>query len=67
MNPGDLVACKGSHDDRTRIGIIIRVQLPRHEGPLSMDLFEVMREDGTIHTYTTAGVKILIQSLEENK
>ena len=50
MKEGNLVKFMGAHDLKQRIGIIIKVMLPRNEGPLGMDVYEVMKEDGTIET-----------------
>ena len=52
----DLVMCKGSFDRIARAGIVIDV-LGR--GPFGMQVYKVMRSNGTIATYTAAAVRRL--------
>jgi len=58
VKEGDLVNATGA-DMITRIGIIIKIHQPRHEGPFGMDIYEVMTDNGKIKTYTDAGVRLI--------
>ena len=54
MKVGDIVKAMGTRDLMVRLGIIVR-QLK--DLPIGLQVYEVMREDGTIETYTSAALR----------
>ena len=57
MNVGDLVEVMGARDLINRIGLVVRILAG---GPFGMQVFEIMREDGTLETYTSAAIRRIL-------
>ena len=53
MKVGDLVEAMGARDLIIRLGIIVKKLEPVF---FDMQVFEIMREDGTLETYTSAAL-----------
>jgi hypothetical protein len=62
---GDLIKCMSHLDKQPNIGIIIKVLPPPHPGALRVDIYNVLREDGKIETYTSASINLLHSNIEE--
>jgi len=56
MKPGDLVTYVSAYDLKPRTGIIVKI-LKLGTGPFDMNVYEVLRADGTLDTYTSAAVR----------
>ena len=56
MKPGDLVTYISSYDLKPRTGIIVKI-LKLGTGPFDMNVYEVLRANGTLDTYTDAAIR----------
>ena len=60
MKKGDLVRFMSSYNLRVSIGIILRIL--EVDGPFGMTVYEIMKRDGTVMTYTSAAVRSIDDS-----
>jgi hypothetical protein len=56
---GDLVQCVESFSLVRRVGMIIRIVPPKGPGPLTMDSYEILTEDGKTGIYSSIAVRCL--------